>query len=372
MLEEVYDDEKLDLHELIINILSIFVSLFCLLCSMLVVIIHIKKSFLRKGFFKVVFALSILEFFLNLELIINSLYVLIKNQAINPGKVGETIFGFIFNFLLTSLISYNIVTIIYLYFQSTKKDTLTEKEIADDENLQYSVKILNYSFLYIHLISLGIGLCHSILLVCFCNFGNTLWHLFYLSMKGGYIQSAYNILIFIPHYVLVLTSIPYLILSWNKAKISDHIRLKHYAIYTIFLAIFCIVFPLGMFLVSKLLSKEELSSNDSTEIIILKYLVSSFLNIFLLKSSVYRIKCYYVQSVLRNEGGSFCDKVVNGIKILFCLKEVKNLDFVDFNSNFVYHSLATTNDFLNESQISTDNLDVYDILGPNQDNDSSK
>lgn len=372
MQEDVYDDNNLDVHELIINILSIFVSLFCFLCSMLVVIIHIKQSFLRKGFFKVVFAFSILELFLNLELIINSLYVIIKNKEISPGPIGESIFGFIFNFLLTSLISYNIVTIINLYFQSTKKDTLTEKEIVDDEQSQYSIKIFNYSFLYIHLISLGIGLGHSTLLVCFCKFGNSLWHLFYLSMKGEYIQSAYNILIFIPHYVLVLTSIPYLIMSWNKAKITEHIRLKHYAIYTIFLAIFCIVFPLGMFLVSKLLVNDGLSDNDKLEIIILKYLVSGFLFIFLLKSSVYRITCYYVQSVLRSEGGSFCDKLMNGIKILFCLKGVKNLDFVDFNSNFVYHSLATTNDFLNDSQIPTDNLDVNEILDPNQENDSNQ
>ena len=63
---------------------------------------------------------------------------------------------------------------------------------------------------------------------------------------------------------------------------------------------------------------------------------------------------------------------MNGMKILFCLNGVKNLDFVDFNSNFVYHSLATTNDFLNDSQIPTDNLDVNEILDPNQENDSNQ
>ena len=356
--------EYFDWHDMLIHIITIIISSFCFILSLLIVIIHINKSFLRQGFFKVVFSMSIFETFLNLNLIANAVIAILRRKKEEPSYLVYCIAGSIFNFLLTSIITYNIITLIVLYGQSTQKDSLSEKEIDEDkmhtsEAGKYSIRIFNRSFLYIHLISIIVGVVHSTVLAVFHMYGNCLWNLYYIEFDLGVFHQLWNILIFLPHYVLVIVSIPYLFISWNKSKITEHIRLRHYAIYNIFLAIFCVVFPIGMLLAS-------LWGNKSTEWkIALKYSVSGFLFVLLLKSALYRVSCYYVQSILSNQGSDFCSRCLTGLKIFFCLTKIKDLSFVDYNATFIYHSLATTNDFLSESIIPTEGLDVDEIFESN-------
>ena len=164
--------EYFDWHDMLIHIITIIISSFCFILSLLIVIIHINKSFLRQGFFKVVFSMSILETFLNLNLIANAVTAILRRKKEEPSYLVYCIAGSIFNFLLTSIITYNIITLIVLYGQSTQKDSLSEKEIDEDkmhtsEAGKYSIRIFNRSFLYIHLISIIVGVVHSTLLAVF-------------------------------------------------------------------------------------------------------------------------------------------------------------------------------------------------------------
>ena len=70
--------------------------------------------------------------------------------------------------------------------------------------------------------------------------------------------------------------------------------------------------------------------------------------IYLIITSLFRLGCYYVQFVLSKAGNTFMNKVCFGLRILFKCQEVPEPNFIDYNSTFVYHSLASNSDFMQD------------------------
>ena len=60
-----------------------------------------------------------------------------------------------------------------------------------------------------------------------------------------------------------------------------------------------------------------------------------------------------MQFVLGSEKNHFCSKLLFGLKIIFVCTKIPDLNFADFNSNFLFHSLTGTidiKDIPNESK----------------------
>ena len=164
------------------------------------------------------------------------------------------------------------------------------------------------------------------------------WKWFYYFIYGS--EGHYRFIFFIFHYIFFLISIPYLILSINKAKISDHILLKRFSIYCIFSSIIGLFFPISIIFQKKDKDMEKIP-----------FIILSAFIVYLYITWYFRINCYYIQYILEQNGKGFCKKFISGIKILFCCHNVPTPNFIDYNSSFIYHSLANLNDFLQELTI---------------------
>ena len=71
---------------------------------------------------------------------------------------------------------------------------------------------------------------------------------------------------------------------------------------------------------------------------------------FLLASSIYRLKSYYVNYIANQEGKNCCSSMCNSFGILFGRKNMEKINFVDFNSLFIVHALSSSNDFLQDEK----------------------
>ena len=82
--------------------------------------------------------------------------------------------------------------------------------------------------------------------------------------------------------------------------------------------------------------------------------------IYLINTCRFRLKRYYVQTILMTKGNNFCDKLSFGLAIFFKNVDIQIPNFIDLNSNYIYHSLANINDFVqeNEDNVSESNASV--------------
>ena len=132
-----------------------------------------------------------------------------------------------------------------------------------------------------------------------------------------------------------------MIKSCNKNKISDHIYLRSFALYAFFSSFISLFFPL-ILLIFWLTQHNDPKNFNPYYFLILLF---GFFG-FLFATSIYRLRCYYVNYILTKDGTKCLNRWGNAFKILFCRKEMEPLNFVDLNSSFIYHALSSANDFL--------------------------
>ena len=326
------------------NIILIVFCSFSLLINFLIILIHSKQKSLRRGFFTIIFVQIILEAIITFSLLgMNIIYL----SQIKTDK-WFAIFPILFNFCYITNILYNIRIMIYLMTSDKKRDesinyNLKEDNYGDDNASQLSrqstVGFTPHSFKSFHYICFLLSIIHTIL-YSLNIFTDKIevekyekWNWFYYFMNGS--NGKVRLFFFFFHYLFFIVSIPYLFLSLNKEKISEHILLKRFSLYCIFSSLICLLFPTSVIL--HLIYREKI-----VEI----YFGIMFAFVFyLIVTWIFRVNCYYIQYVLESNGSGFFKKCVFGFKILFCCESIPSPNFIDLNSTFIYHSLANLNDF---------------------------
>ena len=346
--EEEKDISSLNLnYSQLANIIMIFFLFFSLLINILIILIHSKQKSLRKGFLAIIFIQIILEAIIIFSLLIMNILILIDIYK----YIWFIILPIIFNFGYVTNILYNIRIIFYLLTLNKNKYESVNYGLKEDDNeedndskkTKKSVQFVSHSYNSFHLFCFLLSIIHSILYGLWIFLYNRPeddenWKWFYYFIYGS--KCFIRFIFFIFHYIFFLISIPYLILSINKAKISDHILLKRFSIYCIFSSIIGLFFPISIFF--------QETDKDMEKI---PFIVLSAFIVYLYITWYFRINCYYIQYILEQNGKGFCKKFISGIKILFCCHNVPTPNFIDYNSSFIYHSLANLNDFLQELTI---------------------
>ena len=336
-----------------VNIILIVFLFFSLLINFMIILIHLKQKSLRRGFFIIIFVQIILEAIITFSLLIMNIIYL---TDIKTDK-WFAIFPILFNFGYITNILYNIRIMIYLMTLDKKKDELInydlkEDTVGDDNASQLSrqstVGFTPHSFKSFHLCCFLLSIIHTIIYslnlfkdeISVEDFKKWNWFYYFMNGSGG----KKRFFFFIFHYIFFIVSIPYLFLSLNKEKISEHILLKRFSLYCIFSSLISLLFPTSVFL--HLIYKEEM-----VEIYFgLMYAFVFYLSI----TWIFRVNCYYIQYVLESNGNGFCQKCAFGFKILFCCQSIPSPNFIDLNSTFIYHSLANLNDFSQDLSDSTE------------------
>ena len=354
--EDQNDEEKKEekQHFHFGNVILIIFLFFSFLINIMIILIHSKQKFFRKGFFIIVFVQIILEAIINLSiLIMNIIYIF----DIDRGK-WFFIFPILFNFGYITNILYNIRILIYLMTINKKKDELVNYDTKDesfesDKNSQLSrnssISFISHSFKSFHILCFLLSTIHTIIYILYLkddiekdkddNNSKKDWKWFHYFMNGD--QGYYRFAFYLFHYIYFIISIPYLIKSLNKGKISDHIFLKRFSIYCIISSFISLLFPLAVIF--------DLTLGEKHKDIYL-YLLIAFI-FYLLITWFFRLNCYYIQYILEQGGKGFCKKISTGFKILFCCLKIPSPNFIDLNSSFIYHSLANVNDFLQEKHV---------------------
>jgi hypothetical protein len=260
------------------------------------------------------------------------------------------IFPILFNLGYVANIVYNIRILIFLFTYNTNREDLinygmNNNDTGDTISHQASLAFITMSFKNFHFLSFGISIIHTVLyilnLLLFqkVEIQSEQWHWYYYFMCGQ--DHWWRILFFLPHFLFFILSFIYLIKSCNKNKISDHIYLRSFALYAFFSSFISLFFPL-ILLIFWLTQHNDPKNFNPYYFLILLF---GFFG-FLFATSIYRLRCYYVNYILTKDGTKCLNRWGNAFKILFCRKEMEPLNFVDLNSSFIYHALSSANDFL--------------------------
>ena len=331
------------------NVLIILGTIFSSLIDITIMRIHIRQSLLKEGFFHVVFGQVISELIINISLLFLNFVYLISGSSL-AGK-WIVIFPVLFNFGYIANIVYNIRII---YFLMTFNNEIGELISYDDKNKDEikhsltrssSIALQGMSFKNFHLISYGIATIHTILyiinLTCFqeVEIQSDNWNWYYYFICGE--KYFWRIFFFIFHIIYFIISIPYMYNSCDKNKISNHIYLRSYSFFCFFSSIISLFIPIVLVIFMCSYS-DDVDTFNSNYIIIL---LIAFL-VFILSSAIFRINCYYVNFILVQDGKNCLKRWGNAIKILICIKPMEKLNFVDLNSAYIYHALASANDFI--------------------------
>ena len=332
------------------NIILIVFLFFSFLINLMIVLIHSKQKFLRNGFFIIIFIEIIMESLITISLLIMNIIYL---SGITTDK-WFAVFPIIFNFGYVTNILYNIRTMIYLMTLDKTKDESINYDIKNDNDIviendketelsrQSTVGFIPHSFKSFHYCCFLLSIIHTILYSI--NLFNDrydienfeYWNWYYYFMNGS--EGGYRLGFFVFHFIFFIVSIPYLVLSLNTEKISEHILLKRFSLYCAFSSLISLIFPISVIL--------HIIFDEQNKII---FLVLMFAFIFyLLTTLIFRVNCYYIQYILERDGKGFCNRCISGFKILFCCQSIPSPNFIDLNSTFIYHSLANLNDFTQE------------------------
>ena len=329
-------------YMIIIGVFYLLNCIFLFLINCTICTIHIREPLLRTNFFKVVFMQIIFETLINFFLIILILTILISHD----NKTWQIAFHTILNYCINTDIIYNIVTLIYLTFkkEEEKKDNEDEEnnEGEDNINVRNSISFAKHSFKYIHIISLTLGVLHTVIFILLRDtqkynlesLGK--WYYFFCPLK----VEVKNVFIFIPYLLILITSIPYLFVSMNRLKVTNYIHLKHYCVNCIMGGIFGLIIPIA---------KISIINVENTETPLL-FFSSAFFLLYLNSLSFFRYNCYYIEHILSNKGNEFLQTIVFFINLMLFREEVPKPNFIDFNNPFIYHSLAYESDFIGNDQ----------------------
>ena len=335
----------------IANIVLIVLTLFSSLINITIIRIHIKQPLLKDAFFSVVFGQIIVELIINIAVFFQNLIYLIVGDGENPGKWFAIIPTF-FNFAYVASHIYNIRIIYYLItYNKDKEDLISydlkDNEVSRDSNLTHrtSIAFFDVSFKSFHYLAFVIATIHTIFnllnLFIFQNIEvqSKDWRWFYYFIYGK--EYFWRIFFFIPNFIFFFISIYYFIKSFNKNKISKHIYLRSYSIYCIFGSLISLFIPITFFIFWLGFNNNEKAFNHNY----LLFILLGFF-IYLLSTTIFRVRNYYVNYILTQDGKSFLNWLNTTFGILFCHKKMKELNFVDLNSSFIYHALASPGDFI--------------------------
>jgi heme/copper-type cytochrome/quinol oxidase subunit 4 len=233
------------------------------------------------------------------------------------------------------------------------KDNLIESDMSNKDTRAYSISLQTHSFSWIHIISFLI----SLIFTCI-NFYNSLTnenskelYLFLFFIKNVYL----NWIFIIPCSLYVLLSIPYFLISKNREEISDRIKVKNYSLYCLLSSIFLLIYA-SSHKIFHILKIEKIDNN------ILKFIYGYNYLFFLLVSFWYRENLYYASSIIY-EGNNLVKRIINCLKIIFCIRKIKQFASIDYNNDFLLHALASKHDFMSEDDVtkSFDQSVAYNI-----------
>ena len=324
----------------IINISLLIISLICFIQSFTVEYLHLTQENLKQGFFEVVFLIVTFECILYFLLLSESILLLLKINVI----IIHIILGTIIFFSNLEIIFYNILTLNHLMNSSIKKDKLIEKDMENKDTRSFSISLKTHSFLYFHVLCFIASFVFTVY-YCFVGFiyhdnntkENIFWYFLFIK-DSDYLF----IIILIPSFFYLLFSIPYLFISKNKEEISDKIKLKNYSLYCFLTSLLWLIYSSSLIFIK---SSSKLYKNKKFQIIFaIVYLLS------LLICFWYRSNAFYVTSIIY-DGNISILKIINCLKILFCLRKVKKFSSIDYNNAYLTHALASKNDFITEDDI---------------------
>jgi len=329
------------MYMIIIGIVYLLNCIFLLLVNFTICTIHIRQPIMKSNFFKVVFAQLILETLIDFILIILILTILISGE----NNHWHLLFHIILNYCINTDVIYNIIILIYLTFKKEEEKKDNEEEIVDGEeniNVRGSISLEKHSFKFIHIPALVLGLIHTIIFIIIHDTDYNLesldkWYYFFYPIRTDY----NSVFIFIPYLLYLVISIPYLLISMNRLKVTNYIHLKHYCINCIMAGIFGLIIPITKICTIRI---EKIETP-------LLFFSSAFFLLYLNCLWFFRYNCYYVEHILSNNGNEFSNKIKYFLNLMFFRVEVPKPNFIDFNNPFIYHSLAYETDFIGNQQI---------------------
>jgi hypothetical protein len=334
------------------NSMLLIISLISFMLNVLLILIHFKLTSLFQGFFIIVCIQIIVEALINVIILAISVFYL----CISTQNQFLLILQIIFYFWYTTNVLLNLRIIFFLMTSNKEKQELIEYDSDDNysatsikakKSRASSISLSSYSFKSIYIIPFLLSILLTVLYVIFTHYfynnpGEKLEGIPYIL--GSYNKlELYNLFFYIFHFIYFSVSLIYLFLSINKERISNHIHLKSFSLYCFFNSFVSLLFPVLSILKIYF---------DNVQYIFSYLLFIIFLFYFVV-TSLFRYRCYYIQFILGSYGNGFFLKLRYALKILFCCKKIAQPNFIDFNSNFVYHSLSNINDF-NHLELASD------------------
>ena len=321
----------MNIDKLIINISTIVISFLIFMIYLTIFIIHIKKSILKKGYFTIVFTQIILEFFIILALLCISILSFIDFKEDKTKNICD--------------IFYNILSLFILIFKNKKSDKEDlEYDLYDTEEKSgiEKIKIDESSYTIHHIFSFLLSSIQTTLFYFFYLRTNNridihLWYYYFLGTENN----LKYLFFFCINVIYFISALAYF---FKKDNINSF-KLKNYSIYCLVSSLLNFIYP------AKIILLKIFKNNINDRI--LTYIYFPLTLAYFMYTCFYRLNCYYVQFVLGSEKNHFCSKLLFGLKIIFVCTKIPDLNFADFNSNFLFHSLTGTidiKDIPNESK----------------------
>lgn len=336
--------DDLLIHRVITNSFVALFALISLIISFGIVVIHSRRPFLKQNFFKVIFSLSIYETLLYFFLLVNAILFILKVDS----EIVVKLISFIITVLSTAMFAYNILIILYLFSQTNTKDSLIDKEIENDHSTRVSIHLMSHSFRYMDIIAIIAGAVHGgvalLLEYSGCFYNN---FMYINSNIDNSLKDKLKLLVFIPNYLFFIISIPYFLSSWNKEKITDKIKLKKFATYCFIVSFLWCIYPI-------LIALSYFITQSRTLTITFMYITAFSMCISMFIADRFRLSCYYIHFILQGNGEKCCNMFGTFFRIVFAGAKIPELNFVDYNSSFIYHSIATAGDFVSDANLDID------------------
>ena len=335
----------MNIDKWIINISTIVISFLIFMIYLTIFIIHIKKSILKKGYFTIVFTQIILESFIILVLLCISILSFIDFKEVKTKNICFLILILIYTFCYICDIFYNILSLFILIFKNKKSDKEDlEYDLYDNEEKTGTekIKIDESSYVIHHIFSFLLSGIQTALFYFFYLRNNKIdvhtWYYYFLETEK-------NIKYLFFFSINVIYFISALVYCFKKDNINSF-KLKNYSIYCFVSSLLNFIYPAKI-----ILNKFEIENR------IILYTDFSLTLVYLIYTCFYRLNCYYIQFVLENGKNHFCGKICFGLKIIFTCCKIPDLNFADFNSNFIFHAL-------------TGKIDIKDISNDDKKNKS--
>ncbi len=334
------------------NPMLIIFSLLSFMLNFLLILIHFRLTSLFQGFFIIVCIQIIVEALINIIILVISIFYLCDFTQIE----FLLIFQILFYFCYTTNILLNLRIIIFLITSNKEKQELIEYDTDDNYSMAStkgkrsrasSISFSPDSFKSIYIIPFLLSILLSISYFLFTHYfyedpGKKLEGIPYILGPFNSLK-LFNLLFYFFHFIYFSISLIYLFLSINKEKISNHIHLKSFSLYCFFNSFISLLFPVLSILIIYFSDAQYIFS----------YLLVFIFSFYFLVTSTFRYGCYYIQFILGSYGNGFFLKLKYALKILFCCKKIAKPNFIDYNSNFIYHSLTNINDF-NHLELTSD------------------